>query len=298
MTKRLLLYSAALALCALPVLAQGNDSAPIKSSEATPEQERTVGLSFIYTMDQAPEPYSGPNVNNTSLTLQDAPPTLNVPEGFTATLFAQLEDAPRQVEVLPNGDVLVSHQQAGYIALLRDTDGDGKANTISRYAEPFTAPYGIAYRDGAEGPQILVADVEGIWAMPYTEGKIRIVGSEKKTVAEVPKDERVPQHDFSGQKMITPEGAFGTPPFGHVNRDIAMGPDGTLYVGIGSNGNISVEPGVPATIRRSTRTARPSAPLPRGHATLPGWRSSPKAARFSPWCRSVTAPGTNWCPIT
>ena len=251
MTRQILLTSAAAAVWALPMptFAQDAGSGPIPSSQATPEEERTVGLSFVYTMDQAPEPYSGPNVNNTALRLADTPPQLNVPEGFTATLFAHLQDAPRQVEVLPNGDVLVAHQNAGYIALLRDTDGDGETNTISRYAEPFTAPYGVTYRDGPEGPQILVADLMGIWAMPYTEGRIRIVGSKNQTVSEVPPEERVPQHDFSGQKMITPEGAFGDGPFGHVNRDIAIAEDGTLYVGIGSNGNISVEPGVPASIQ-------------------------------------------------
>ncbi|WP_157057407.1 sorbosone dehydrogenase family protein [Loktanella sp. 3ANDIMAR09] len=246
---RTLLLTTATAALATPSFAQETTDEPIPSSQATPEQERTVGLSFRYTMDQAPEPYTGPNVNNTALRLADTPPQLNVPEGFTATLFAQLQDAPRQVEVLPNGDVLVAHQSAGYIGLLRDVDGDGSAETISRYAEPFTAPYGVSYRDGAEGPQILVADLMGIWAMPYTEGRIRIVGSQNQTVDEVPQDERVPQHDFSGQTMITPEGAFGDGPFGHVNRDIAIGDDGTLYVGIGSNGNISVEPGVPASIQ-------------------------------------------------
>ena len=249
MFKTFLLSSAAATALTLPAAAQESDTSPIASSEATPEQERTVGLSFVYTMDQAPQPYTGPNVNNTALTLADTPPQLNLPDGFTATLFAQLADAPRQVEVLPNGDVLVAHQNEGYIALLRDADGDGEAETISRYAEPFTAPYGVHYRDGVDGPQILVADVMGIWAMPYTEGRIRIVGSQDQTVAEVPPEDRVPQHDFSGQQMITPEGAFGEGPFGHVNRDIAIGTDGTLYVGIGSNGNISIEPGVPASIQ-------------------------------------------------
>lgn len=246
--RHMLLITVATPALAMSAWAQEDNGDVIASSKATPEQERTVGLSFEYTMDQAPAPYSGPNVNNTALKLTDTPPQLNVPEGFTATLFAHLQDAPRQVEILPNGDVLVAHQSAGYIALLRDTDGDGQANTISRYAEPFTAPYGVHYRETADGPQILVADLMGIWAMPYTEGRIRIVGSQSQTVEEVPPQERVPQHDFSGQQMITPEGAFGDGPFGHVNRDIAIGADGTLYVGIGSNGNISVEPGVPASI--------------------------------------------------
>ena len=39
-----------------PLFAQAQDEATIASCQATPEQERTVGLSFRCTMVQAPEP--------------------------------------------------------------------------------------------------------------------------------------------------------------------------------------------------------------------------------------------------
>ncbi|MGR3436785.1 MAG: PQQ-dependent sugar dehydrogenase [Shimia sp.] len=272
--------TSAIALAATLATAQDQATDVVPSAEATPEQERTVGTVFRYTMDQAGEPYAGPAVNNTSLTLERGDARLNLPDGFSATLFASGLDGPRQAYVLPNGDVLVSMQEQGYIALLRDEDGDGTADLVSRYAERFQAPYGIAYRGTEDGPQVLVADLEGLWTLPYTEGKIRIVGAEAKPAEEVPEAERVPQYDFSGQTRITPEGAFGTPPFGHVNRDIAIAPDGTLFVGIGSNGNISVEPGVPATIQAFEADGTPLGPVATGVRNPTGLAIHPETGQL------------------
>ncbi len=56
--------------------------------------------------------------------------------------------------VLPGGDVLVAEQKVGYVTLLRDDDGDGKAGWINRHIEGLKAPYGLAWRDG----KVLVAD--------------------------------------------------------------------------------------------------------------------------------------------
>jgi glucose/arabinose dehydrogenase len=78
-------------------------------------------------------------------------------EGFTATPFVTGLENPRRLLVLPNNDVIVAEQRAGYLTLLRDQDGDGRADFIQRYADDFKAPYGLAYRDGF----VLVADQEG-----------------------------------------------------------------------------------------------------------------------------------------
>ena len=45
----------------------------------------------------------------------------HVPQGFTATPFATGLVNPRRLLVLPNGDVLLAEQSAGYLTLLRDT---------------------------------------------------------------------------------------------------------------------------------------------------------------------------------
>jgi hypothetical protein len=57
-----------------------------------------------------------------------------VPPGFTATSFATGLADPRRLLVLPNGDVLVAEQSAGYLTLLRD-DGQGRAIWIDRHVE-------------------------------------------------------------------------------------------------------------------------------------------------------------------
>ena len=53
---------------------------------------------------------------------------------------------------------------------------------------------------------------------------------------------------MDGQKLVTERGVFGIVQ-GHANRDLEIGPDGRLYVGVGSVGNLGVEPEPKATIQ-------------------------------------------------
>ena len=64
-----------------------------------------------------------------SLTVPYNGQKLEVPPGFKATLFASGLANPRRLLVLPNGDVLVAEQSAGYLTLLRD-DGEGRAKWV------------------------------------------------------------------------------------------------------------------------------------------------------------------------
>ena len=66
-----------------------------------------------------------------------------VPARFKATLFASGLANPRRLLVLPNGDVLVAEQSAGYLTLLREGD-DGKVTWINRHVEDLNRPYGLA----------------------------------------------------------------------------------------------------------------------------------------------------------
>jgi glucose/arabinose dehydrogenase len=53
-----------------------------------------------------------------------------------------------------------------------------------------------------------------------------------------------------GQELITPRGVFGVIA-GHQNRHLALDPKtGAIFVGVGSSGNIGVEPEVKASIQR------------------------------------------------
>ena len=86
--------------------------------------EHEIGRRFHIDPNDLPAPKTGPIVTNRSLTLPYAGQAPQVPPGFTATLFASGLANPRRLLVLPNGDVLLAEQSAGYLTLLRD-DGQG-----------------------------------------------------------------------------------------------------------------------------------------------------------------------------
>ena len=67
---------------------------------------------------------------------------------------------------------------------------------------------------------------------------------------QVPPDERKPVPGAYGAQMLTKKGVFGIVQ-GHQNRHLAIDPKtGALYVGVGSSGNLGVEPEPKATIQR------------------------------------------------
>src|ERR1043165_1689822 len=101
-------------------------------SQATPSAERLqqnffaeheIGRRFQIKPEELPPPKTGPIVTNRSLTLPLSGQSPQVPPGFSATLFASGLANPRRLLVLPNGDVLVAEQSAGYLTLLRGVDG-------------------------------------------------------------------------------------------------------------------------------------------------------------------------------
>jgi glucose/arabinose dehydrogenase len=67
---------------------------------------------------------------------------------------------------------------------------------------------------------------------------------------QVPPDQRKPTPGAYGGQMITKKGVFGIVQ-GHQNRHLAIDPKtGALFVGVGSSGNLGVEPEPKATIQR------------------------------------------------
>ena len=170
-----------------------------------------------------------------------------VPEGFTATAFATGLEHPRRLLVLPNGDVIVAEQSNGHLTLLRDDDGDGKADWISAMPRASTVPTG------------LLGVTASCWSPTrMASGRCRIgsarcvpgAGAQNIRAADVPPEERKPTPSVVGERMITKKGVFGIVQ-GHANRHLAIDPKtGALFVGVGSSGNIGVEPEVKASIQR------------------------------------------------
>ena len=161
-----------------------------------------------------------------------------VPEGFTVTPIAKDLKIPRQMLLLPNGDILVAEGSGGHapavrpkdviagmikkrgkssveggnrITLLRDRDGDGQTDLQTTFIDGLDAPYGLAFVDG----KIYVANQGNLVSFDYTEGATRIDGPG----TEVTKLPSVINH--------------------HWTKAMTASPDGSkLYVGIGSNSNV------------------------------------------------------------
>ncbi|MFL6950755.1 MAG: PQQ-dependent sugar dehydrogenase [Xanthobacteraceae bacterium] len=248
-------YNVCIVVAAIAVLWEINSAAtaqqrssteqPIAANPASnPDQE--LGRRFIIKAENLPPPKSGPVAASRSLVIPYAGQAPRVMEGFTATPFITGLEHPRRLLVLPNNDVIVAEQRTGYLTLLRDQDGDGKADYIQRYADDFKAPYGLAYREGF----VLVADQEGIWRVPHVSGAVRAGRADQPKITDVPPEQRKSVPAAYGQEMITQKGVFGVVA-GHQNRHLAIDPKtGALFVGVGSAGNIGVEPEVKASIQR------------------------------------------------
>ena len=218
-------------------------SKPENGNVVSADQE--LGKRFRISPDELPPPKATTSVTNGPLAIPFEAQSPKVPDGFSATLFAKLEH-PRRLLVLPNGDIIVAEQKPGHLTLLRGKEGNGKAEFIERYAEGFNQPYGLAWRED----HILVADQDGIWKIPHVLGNLRTGHGPEKKAAEVRPEERKPSPNFNGQEMITQKGVFGVAK-GHANRPLVIDPKtGALFVGVGSSGNIGIEPEVKATIQR------------------------------------------------
>src|SRR5262245_49269655 len=95
---------AALASTVLAAAALAQQPAGAELQPAGMELDQAIGAKFHIKAEELPAPKTTHPVSNGPLALpyQDQAP--KVPEGFTATLVAKLEN-PRRLLVLPNGDI-------------------------------------------------------------------------------------------------------------------------------------------------------------------------------------------------
>lgn len=163
------------------------------------------------------KPYETPAAGNQSDTIARPAGVLpEVPRGFAISVFADHLSDARWMAVAPNGDVFLAEptRDAGKITILRDTNGDGKADKTFTFASSgFVYPHGLAFHGG----YLYVGDLMGIWRIPYQDGQ---------TVAGKP-------------EKVTTKLADLRPKGNHVTRNIAFGPDGALYLALGSRDNVS-----------------------------------------------------------
>nr|HAQ94512.1 sorbosone dehydrogenase [Afipia sp.] len=202
-----------------------------------------------------PEPKSSwiPTINIATATGWPAGEKPKAADGFSVAARASGLDHPRTLFVLPNGDVLVAETNAppkpddgagikgwvtkmvmgragagvpsaNRITLLRDADGDGKAEQRSVFLEKLNSPFGMAL----VGNDFYVADTDAILKFPYREGDMKITTPGVKVA------------DLPGGRINH-----------HWTKDLVASLDGTkLYATVGSNSNVG-ENGIEAEKNRA-----------------------------------------------
>ena len=179
----------------------------------------------------------------------DIAPARGWPAGAMPTPMAGLAvaplatglDHPRWVYVLPNGDVLVAETNAppkpddgkgvkgwimkqvmaragagvpsaNRITLLRDTNGDGKADVRTVFLQNLMSPFGMALI----GNELYVANADAVVKFPYQTGATSITAAPVKVI-DLP----------------------GGPINHHWTKNLIPSADGSkLYVTVGSNSNV------------------------------------------------------------
>jgi glucose/arabinose dehydrogenase len=182
------------------------------------------GVEHRITVEDLPPDYATPSAYNGPKVVdrpKGAKP--NVPDGFNVSLFASGLTHPRYLHTAPNGDIFVVESWIGRIRVLRDADGDGRAEVNQTFATGLQKPFGLAFYPPGPSPEYLyVANTNGIVRFPYRNGDLKARGQ--------------PMHiaDLSAAGQLTGGG--------HWTRDIAFSKDGKrLFASIGSKTNVEDE---------------------------------------------------------
>jgi glucose/arabinose dehydrogenase len=139
------------------------------------------------------------------------PVTLNLPLGFRATIFAQGLSRPRFMAYNADGVLFVAEMDAGRVVALPDRNGDGVADETVVVAEGLDRPSSLAFYQGG----LYVGETGQV-------SRLRLDENLQATAVEV----------------VVPD--LPTKGF-HVTRTMVFGPDGRMYLSVGSSCNVCVE---------------------------------------------------------
>jgi len=150
-------------------------------------------------------------------------PAISVPDGFCARVYHPGVGAARQLAVAANGDVFVAIRNRGNttggVVALRDLDGNGTADQTERWGDEGGS--GIVLGDGV----LYLATNNAVLRYPIAAGSLRPSGPPETIVDGLPSARN------------------------HPTKSIALHPDGSVFVGIGSPSNACQvsprTPGVP-----------------------------------------------------
>jgi glucose/arabinose dehydrogenase len=136
---------------------------------------------------------------------------LTLPEGFNVNVFANDLKNPRIMVVDDAGVVYVTQPSEGNVLALRDSDNDGRADE----------------------KRVVVSDIEDVHGIACYQNRLYLSPPTKLYVADIAQDGSVGEP----RKLLDdlPDGGQ------HPNRTLKFGPDGLLYLSIGSSCNACPE---------------------------------------------------------
>ncbi|GHA63027.1 PQQ-dependent sugar dehydrogenase [Pontibacter akesuensis] len=135
---------------------------------------------------------------------------LKVPAGFTVSKFADNLNKPRMLAVHTDGTVYVTDRDKGTVTMLRDTNNDGKSDQ-----------------------QKVVATKKDMHGIALRNGKAYLMTVNDIFTADIKQD---------GTLGELKQLATGFPEAGqHADRTLEFGPDGMLYIQVGSTCNACEE---------------------------------------------------------
>ncbi|MFM7274875.1 MAG: PQQ-dependent sugar dehydrogenase [Gammaproteobacteria bacterium] len=139
---------------------------------------------------------------------------LRAPAGWRLGVYANDVPEARFMHLTASGDLIVSQPRLGQITLLgRDADGNGLPDRRAVLLSGLDRPHGVALHEGF----LYVGETGAVGRVAFDEARGEVTG----TYAQV----------------IT-----GLPPGGnHWSRTVRIGPDGWLYVHVGSSCNVCEE---------------------------------------------------------
>lgn len=186
---------------------------------------------------------------------------LKLPTGFSIQIFSQLRSEygqPRMMTFDAQGNLFVALATTGQVVMLQDKNKDGVAEKPIVVARNLNAPHSVTFVYDA----MLVSNQDGIVKLTKTSS------------------------GWSEAKPFISNLAEG----GHTLKTVRLGPDGYLYLNVGSSCNVCIESEpTRATILRYTADGKPAGYLP----TL--GRHAPNAI----WATGLrNSQGFAWHPVT
>ena len=135
---------------------------------------------------------------------------LRVPEGFAVTKFAENLGKPRILVVSDTGNLYASDREAGVVMLIQDTNDDGVADETQT-----------------------VATIKGAHGLAIYDNQMYVVAVNEAYRADINEDGTLGEPQMILENL--PDGGQ------HPNRTIDFGPDGKMYITVGSTCNACAE---------------------------------------------------------